>query len=256
MSKKRSYQPAPKQPETAKPDNIALSMTVQTNADGSFHALHYHDAPPMAAMGGGNGATKIDVAAMPSTVFRDERARNRYAEFGTGDKLANTMLDAHEEVPQAANAIKFNANALWGQGLLYVLKSDLAQGQSNAKRAWIEEIETFLTQNSILTEFLDAQAYDLATFENAFSEAIFNRAHNKIVQLVHKEFEYSRISRAVPDKGIRDRQYLYYSGIFPSGRIRDTDFDDSSRVSTIQLLNYSIFSGKNISTIQLLNYST
>jgi hypothetical protein len=173
------------------------------------------------------------------------KAKTRHAYWGSDDKLPITILDKIEQVPAAAAAIKYNAELLQSQGVMYVKKSDLASGRSNMIRHYDPEIESFLSRNSVETDLIPGKCFDIAGLFNGFSEAIFNFNRTKIVQLVHKEAEFCRISKYDKDKNLGDRQYLYYAADFAANKIKsDGDYDNPEKVTALQLYdpyNFNFF---------------
>ncbi len=229
-----------------KPQNAVLQIGIATNDKGIVtdvaiipNARFHSVSGASKSKSGGGGAAPMAIEDTPSVAAGkatgDPRGSKRHAVWGADDKLPNTVLDAIEDVATPANAILINASGLMGQEVIYVKKSDIAAGKGNVQRHYDPVIESFMSRNHALTEFFPAQAFDIATLFNGFSECIFNKGFNKIVQIAHKEAEYSRVSRAVAEFNQLDRQFLYYSGDFSRGKVSSGSYDDPTKVATIPL---------------------
>lgn len=215
-----------------KPQNTALELGIMTDTKGRVVEVYQTPTARFASV----GVAKSDTPGVaPAKGKNNLTSLRRHANWGLDDKLPNLILDAIEEVPIAANAVRYNAEALMGKEIIYVKKSEIQKGETQLQRAYNPEVEAFLKQNHALTEFFPAQAFDLSSLYNGFSELIFNKGFNKIVQIAHKEAEYSRISRNVEQFGISDRELLYYSTEFPLGRIDATSYDNPKKVATLPL---------------------
>lgn len=212
--------------------NNDLAIAFETTND---HKVIFHESystRPTAAAKKGKAGADATTAAPPAIAKSDGKGSDRFKKWDT-PKL---ILDKIEKVPIAARAIEDKAMLLLGQRLNYIKKSEYLKG--NIVEFKSEEVENFLTANAIRTEYLPARAFDLVAMYNCFSQFIFNLNRTKILQLVHLEAEYSRVSKLTPAKGVFDRQYLYYSFLF-SDRISDNDLDNPDKVVTLTLHDHS-----------------
>lgn len=214
-----------------KPQNTALELGIVTDKTGKVVEVYQTPTARFAAVGSKSDSPVV----APAKGKNNLTSLTRHAYWGKDDKLPNLILDAIEEVPIAANAIRYNAEALMGKEVIYVKKSDIAKGEMNLQRAFLPEVETFLKQNHVLTEFIPAQAFDLSSLYNGFCELIFNKTFTKVVQIAHKEAEFCRLSRNVEQFGITDREILYYSSEFPLGRVSTNSYEDPKKVATLPL---------------------
>ncbi len=213
---------------TPKPQSFQpiLEMIVESNPSGVGATV----TMPSASFSG----KKSDALEMPASAAAyaksDGKGSDRYAKWD----WKKTILDKIEKEPMAASAIENKAFALLGQGIMYVRKADMAAGA--VKRHYDPEIDSFLRRNAIETDFLQAQAFDMAGLYNNFSQAVFNVSRTKVLQLKHLESEYAAVSKFNEQKKSLDRQYLYYSGEF-ARQLKDADLDDSKKTTVLDLFD-------------------
>lgn len=224
--------------KTRKADT-AIELQVFTDTNGKVTTV----TPVFAAIGGSNGgktgllATEDTPKAKAAKAKDEGKASEKYAKWD----WQKGVLDKLEIVETAANAIEFNVRSLLGQDLIYVKKSDLQSG-GKVKRHISTEIEDFLTRNFIREEFLVGKANDLCALFNGFAECIFNITRTKIVQLVWKEAEFSRVEQYSIAKKTFDRKNLYYSALFAAGSVSDAKLDNPELTSVIPLFDPTDFS--------------
>ena len=74
----------------------------------------------------------------------EESTTNLWANWGEDNKLPTTIREKIEAVPMASAAIAKLTSMMYGNGLVYYRNSDLRNGNTKVKRAYIPEVETFL----------------------------------------------------------------------------------------------------------------
>jgi hypothetical protein len=205
-----------------KPQNNVVEYHVSASEKGAMVTM------PKASTTSKSNPDANPVAAA-ATAKSDGRGSDRYAKWD----VPKLIFDKIERVPMAYSAIENKANALMGQGIGYMRRSDVMAG--NYRRHYDPEIEKFI-QSSSIYEYLEGKAYDMASLYNGFTQHIMGMGYNKIVQLKQLECEYSRVSKYSEAKKTLDRQYLYYSGEF-SRTISDATLDDKSKCTTFDLYN-------------------
>lgn len=215
----------------------AVEFLVESNPQGIGATV----TMPGASFSSGGGSAKSNTEESPAEsaarAKSDGKGSDRYAKWD----WKKDILDKIEKEPMASSAIENKAFALLGQGIGYVRNADLAAG--TPKRYYDPEIERILRKNAIETDFLQAQAFDIAGLYNNFSQGIFNISRTKILQLKHLEAEYSAVSKFNEVKKTLDRKTLYYSGDF-SRQMSDTILDDPQKTSNFDLydpLNWLFF---------------
>lgn len=230
MSKSPQSQPSTPNPQPFQP---IMEMIVEANPSGV--------GATVTMPGASFGSKKPDTLEMPAVAAAyaksDGKGSDRYAKWD----WKKTILDKIEKEPMAYSAIENKAFALLGQGIMYVRKADLAAG--TVKRHHDPEIERLLERNAMETDFLQAQAFDIAGLYNNFSQAVFNISRTKILQLKHLEAEYSAVSKFNESKKTLDRKNIYYSGEF-SRQMSDTILDDPKKTTVLDLydpLNWNFF---------------
>jgi hypothetical protein len=206
----------------------AVEFVVEPNPSGIGASV----TMPGASFSSGSAKASTDAspAASAARAKSDGKGSERYARWD----WKNDILNKIEKEPMASSAIENKAFALLGQGIGYVRNADLAAG--TPKRYYDPEIESILRKNAIETDFLQAQAFDIAGLYNNFSQAVFNISRTKILQLKHLEAEYSAVSKFNVTKGTLDRKNLFYSGEF-SRQMSDVILDDPSKTTVFELFD-------------------
>lgn len=136
------------------------------------------------------------------------------------DSIAGTVVDR-------------KAKKLFGNGLIYYRESDIRAGGSDIAPAYIQEVEDWLTDNEIETEWLYSQILDWCYSYNSFSELILSRDKTMITGMAHKEAEFSRLS--LQNKTTGRIEELYYSPEFST--TFPTKRDNIARISLMPWWN-------------------
>ena len=131
------------------------------------------------------------------------------APWGATDDWPTRVREKFETVPLAYAELDRQARKLYGNGIWYYRLSDLAKGPNGLERAYIPEVEDWLEENEIMTEFLMPKLLDHKLHVNTFSEFVLGRNRQRIAGLFHKESEFCRLSRQ--DRRTRRIGYLLYS---------------------------------------------
>lgn len=142
-----------------------------------------------------------------------------WAVWGNSDNRPTVIRKSFQRVGIAGRVQHDLAKMMFGNGLVYHRKSDLAMG--NYDPAYIPAVEEFLEANLLETEWLFPQMLDYRYNYNSFCELILNRKRDQIVGLFHKEAEFCRLSRQNPEN-LRI-EHLIYSPDFAVGDIPSPD---------------------------------
>jgi hypothetical protein len=136
-----------------------------------------------------------------------------WAAWGDDDRMPTRMREKIEAVPVAGAVLDKKIRFLQGTRLVYFKNADIAKG-AEAMPAYMPQVEAFLKENRIETEWFPAQCADYCLPYNAFSEFILSNDRSKITNLYHIGAEHARLSRA-SQRGTID--YVIYSYHFPFG---------------------------------------
>jgi hypothetical protein len=136
----------------------------------------------------------------------------QWAPYGAKDNQPTVIREKINEVAMAGQATYRLMAMMYGNGLDYYKNSDLADGNTEVKRAKVQEVEQFIKRNRLSLHWLVPQFYNYRYNVSTFSELIFNKRKDKITGIFHKETEFCRKSRQNP-KTLRS-DYLYYSADF------------------------------------------
>lgn len=117
------------------------------------------------------------------------------APWGALDNWPTLVREKFENVPLAYAELDRQARKLYGNGIWYYKVADLARGANEIERAYIPEVEEWMEENEILTEFLMPKLLDHKLHVNTFSEFVLSRNRQRIAGLFHKETEFCRLSR-------------------------------------------------------------
>lgn len=137
-----------------------------------------------------------------------------YTHWGDDDLLPTMMRQKVASVPIAGATLKKKVDMMLGKGLIYYKNADLAKGVK-VERAYIPEVEDFLNDNRIHTEWFPAQCADFCLPFNTFSELILSKDKSKITNIFHISAEHARVGKH--DKITNKIENLYYSYHFPFG---------------------------------------
>lgn len=161
--------------------------------------------------GGAVGSRKADMSTPPVPTWTD--GGYQWAYWGDDDLLPTQMRQKVEAVPIAGAVLNKKISMLEGNGIVYFNTSDIAKG-GQVERAYLPEVESWLEDNRIQTEWFPAQCADYCLPFNAFSELIFTKDKRAISGLYHISAEHARLSKANARNQI---DWLIYSYHFPFG---------------------------------------
>lgn len=179
--------------------------------DGKFAAFRPRistvSMAPDAADAPGAGITRI---AYPD----HETAGWGWAPWGDDNLLPTHIRQKLEKAGMPMQALYKLAALMYGNGLAYHRRSDLAGEDATIRRAWVPEVEAFLQASRIRTKWLPAQFMDYRMHINTFSEVILSQDRSLVTNLFHKDAEFTRLSEQHP-RSFRT-EYLLYSPRFVS----------------------------------------
>lgn len=190
-------------------NNEFVTLSV-IEADGQLVALHDGTVFPPVQNNPLAGAKKITTPPVPTWT---DNGYN-WAYWGHDDRLPTNMREKMELVPIAGATIKKKAEMMAGNGLVYYRTADLAKGP-NVERAYVQEIEDWMAENYIETDWWLSQCIDYCLPFNCFSEMVLSNDRRRITNLHHISAEHARLSKANPKTNQLD--WLYYSYHFPFG---------------------------------------
>jgi hypothetical protein len=123
----------------------------------------------------------------------------RWAPWGYFDRTPTEMRCKIKRVPMAGAALDKLVKMMYGNGLVYVKKSDLEKGETQLRRAFDPRVDAFLRRNRVALTWYIAQCYDYRLYGLTFTEMILNAEGTEIVELYHKPAEHCRFSRQDPN---------------------------------------------------------
>ena len=184
----------------------ALIFDVANMPDGSLTLL------PEARTTSGSGEPN---KFKPSAAEFPADGSTEWARWGDMDDSPTSWRESLEHVPIAMAAIRKMVSIAYGNGIAYVLDSDLhavARGEAKTvRRAYIPEIEQFKKENRI-HRWLIGQLTDWHIYMNAFSEIGWDLGKRNIKRIWHKEAEYCRIT--LPDSANLYSTHMVFSPFF------------------------------------------
>lgn len=179
--------------------------------DGTMRVLHDRFYTGSEAGATPKGPFKYDKLTPPVPSWTDNGLR--WAWWGDTDLLPTIMRQKIEEVPMAGAVLDKKIKMLLGTRLIYFKNSDLKDGP-DVNAAVIPEIDDWLEENRIQTEWLPAQCTDYSLPFNSFSEVIFSGDGSRVTGLYHIAAEHARLSKA----NLRNQvDWLVVSMHFPFG---------------------------------------
>lgn len=143
---------------------------------------------------------------------RETRNGYAWAWWGDDDQMPTKMRCKLLKVPMGGEAVRRRVAMMYGNGLAYYRNSDLADGETKVKRAYIPKIEAWLQKNHIPHKWLIPQMSDYAIFINTFSEFILNNRGDQVTGLYHKSAEFCRLSQQ--NQRTLDVDFLLYTADF------------------------------------------
>lgn len=126
-----------------------------------------------------------------------------HAPWGPGDDFPNRVRNKLAKVALGRQTILRLAQLLYGNGIIYVKRSDLAK-TSRPERFFHPDVEDFLDENEINLQWFFPQCLEWQQFWNTFSEMKLSLSRKFIVGLYHKEADFCRLS--IQDKKNRNHQ--------------------------------------------------
>lgn len=150
-----------------------------------------------------------DAGATPTeTVLDDENNTGDWVYWGDSNDWPE-IVRKKIELSTTAYPLLFKAVSLiYGDGIVYFAKE--RNGESiDIKFEPVKEIDDFFLEND-MDRFMIEQLMDYKFFGNCFQELIFNNLAAKIVNIYHKEAEFSRLS--AQNENTYEIEKLGYSG--------------------------------------------
>lgn len=190
-----------KDPVTGKPRAILPEAKVFGNNLANYNTSFQ----PPAATGDNNTLVPLP---------REDTDGWRWANWGNNDRQPTDIRTKIMQSPMASSTVYKLIRMGYGNGIGYHKNSDLHEGETNIKRAYVPGIESWLKRNRIPTKYFVPQLADFRFNMNTFSELIMNRRRDFITGLFHKSAEFSRLSVQNPKSLMID--WLYYSSHFPT----------------------------------------
>lgn len=190
-----------------------------------LHAVKYDDRVKVIHDGQTRGTrvpvVKLDKTMPPVPTWTEHGYR--WAWWGDDDRLPTTMREKIGDVPIAGAVLDKKIRMMQGNGIVYYKTADLANG-ANVERAYVPEVEDWMGENRIETEWFPAQCADFCLPYNTFSELILSNDRSKVTGLYHIAAEHGRLAKANARNQV---DFLLYSMHFPFG----TAQQDSARVA-------------------------
>ena len=169
--------------------------------------------PLLPEMRAGSSNSNLPQPAKTNTLAeipQEEHSGYEWAPWGLGDYLPTAIRCKFEEVGIAGRVQYDLAKMLYGNGLVYYRRKDLQEG--NAEPAYIPQIEDWIEENMIETEWLFPQLLDYRYNWNSFSEMILSKDASLITSIYHKEAEFCRLGKQNPRNFKIEK--IYYSPYF------------------------------------------
>lgn len=198
-------------PVAAAPDNGIQLQVVQVGDQLVVAHDDFYTFGQKIGRGGVSGAQKADMSTPPIPSWTDNGYQ--WAYWGDNDRLPTTMREKIEASPIGGATVAKKISLLEGNGLVYFKTSDLAKG-TKVERAYLPEVEDWMEENRIQTEWFPAQCADYCLHMNSFSEAILSIDRRKVTGLYHISAEHARLSKA---NAANQVDWLLYSYHFPYG---------------------------------------
>jgi len=172
---------------TEKKDTIQFTATIEGGKAKVTYPEAAFSRPGEAAL----PVKQITLADFPDS----EDSGWRWAPWGRDDMRPTRLRQQIEAVPMAGAALDKLVKMMYGNGIVYVKKSDLAKGDTDVPRAYDPRVEAFMQRNRINTMWYLAQCWDYRYYVLSFTEYALNNAGDEIVGMYHKAAEHCRFSR-------------------------------------------------------------
>lgn len=147
-----------------------------------------------------------------------------WAYWGDDDLWPTTMRQKMELVPIAGATLERKISMMVGEDLIWVKTEDYRRFGLEAEQVYNSEVEDFMDENRIETEWWPAQCADYCLPFNCFSELTLSRDRKRITGLYHIAAEHARLSKANTRNQV---DWVLYSMHFPFG----TAQNDTTRVA-------------------------
>lgn len=147
-------------------------------------------------------------------------ANDPFVPWGNDNRQPTQIRQKLEKVPLAMSAIDKLVKMMYGDGIVYYMEEDLKNG-TNVKRAYVQEVETFLRNNQIGMKWFVSQCWDYRLYANTFTELILSDNGERVVEMYHRPAEHMRLARQ-NQKNLKV-EYAIYSALFPQNTMPNTD---------------------------------
>lgn len=214
-------------------------ITIEFERDPITRKVH-RVLPEEVGYRGGSHQSDLDVSKIRTELPFDRFDPNQlpYARWGDLDNFPTYVRQQLEKVPLTLRALNRLVEMMYGEGIGYVDNAVLAKG--GFEPHFTNEINDFMFDNAIATEWYAPQALEYLMFANAFSEA--EQDYNgKITGLWHKTAEFCRLSQQSKKTG--RIEYLIFSPEFQHNRT--LTFKDGIDKNYIALPLFKFYDQKN-----------
>lgn len=188
-----------------------------TNPDTSivFHAIEVDGAVMVLHDGETYGRPKMaGMTTPPVPIQTDNGSVGSWAWWGNNDRQPTEWRCKVEEVPMAGTALKKRTDFMMGEDLVWYKTSEWRVKGFEAEPQFVPEVDDFMEENRIRSEWWPAQCADYCLHYNSFSEMIMSNDMSKITNLYHIAAEHGRLSKANIANQV---DFLLYSLHFPFG---------------------------------------
>lgn len=146
-----------------------------------------------------------DAGSSPtSEKFSDSDSSKEYQAWGSDNLWPAKTREKLQNSTTAFPLLTKMATLMYGKGLVYYREKRTGE-EITFDWSPIQEVDEFLRNNNI-NYFLLERLMDHKTYGNMFAEFILNKAGNKIVNVFHKEAEFTRFG-SIKDNKVIDVKY-------------------------------------------------
>lgn len=200
------------------PDNTIVLQALQVEDKITvIHDRQYTRAQKVA-----KSPLALDKTMPPVPVYTDGGIT--WAWWGDNDRLPTTMREKVELVPIAGTTLEKKISMMVGEDLVWVKTEDYRRFGIEAEQQYVAEVEDWMDENRIETEWWNAQCADYCLSFNTFNELILSKDRKRITGLYHIAAEHARLSKANARNQV---DWLLYSMHYPFG----TAQADANRVA-------------------------
>lgn len=190
-------------------------MTPNPDTSIVFHALEVDGSVMVMHDGQSYGRPKMAAMTTPPVPTQtDNGTAGSWAWWGNNDRLPTDWRCKVEAVPMAGTALKKRIDFMQGEDLQWFKTEEWRKAGFEATPVEPPEVEDFMAENRIRTEWWPAQCADYCLPYNSFSELIMSQDRERITNLYHIPAEHGRLSKA---NAAHQIDYLIYSLHFPFG---------------------------------------